>query len=101
MEDKWREKAADRKTSGGRRLLIGAVEDQWREKGDDREQWKTNGGRRLLREQWKTSGGRRVMIGSNGRQVEGEGCRQGAVEDKWREKGADRSSGRQMEGEGC
>ena len=74
MEDKWREKAAYRKTSGGRRLLIGAVEDQWREKGDDREQWKTSGGRRLLI---------------------------GAVEDKWREKGADKSSGRQVEGEGC
>ena len=51
MEDKWREKGADReqwKTNGGRRVLVGAVEDKWREKGADREQWKTSGGRRLL-----------------------------------------------------
>ena len=50
MEDQWREKGDDReqwKTSGGRRLLIGAVEDKWREKGADK---------------------------SSGRQVEGEGC---------------------------
>ena len=37
------------------------MEDKWREKGADREQWKTNGGRR-------------VLIGSSGRQMEGEGC---------------------------
>ena len=29
-------------------MLIGAVEDKWREKGADREQWKTSGGRRVL-----------------------------------------------------
>ena len=37
------------------------MEDKWREKVADREQWKTSGGRRLL-------------IGSSGRQVEGEDC---------------------------
>ena len=79
MDDKWREKAADRekwKTSGGSRLPIGRsgrqvegegcrygeVEDEWREKAADREKW-------------KTSGGRRLPIWGSGRRVEGKGCR--------------------------
>ena len=64
MDDKWREKAADRekwKTSGGSKLLIERSGRQRREKAADREKW-------------KASGGRRLPIWRSGRRVEGKGC---------------------------
>ncbi|KAI0239323.1 hypothetical protein LSAT2_009971 [Lamellibrachia satsuma] len=47
----------------------GEVDDKWREQTADREKWKTSG--------WK-----RLPIRRSGRQVKGESCRYGEVEDK-------------------
>ena len=104
-EDKWRKQAANGetwKTSGDRRLLMGRhvrqaeavcqwedLEDLWREQATDGERGKMSGEQAVDGELWKTSGGRRLPTGSSGRQTEGEGCRQGAVEEKWREKAGD------------